>query len=54
MTYSLCPIGNTDWQMKADKVTLNPKTNYGIAKNVTIEFMGIPIDGIYLQLHCLG
>ncbi|CAC9608576.1 LPS-assembly protein LptD @ Organic solvent tolerance protein precursor [uncultured Gammaproteobacteria bacterium] len=43
MTYSLCPIGNTDWQMKADKVTLNPKTNYGIAKNVTIEFMGIPI-----------
>ncbi|WXT99860.1 MAG: LPS-assembly protein LptD [Catillopecten margaritatus gill symbiont] len=43
MSYSLCPIGNTDWQMKADKVTLNPKTNLGVAENVTIEFMGVPI-----------
>ncbi|RUA07153.1 MAG: LPS-assembly protein LptD [Gammaproteobacteria bacterium] len=43
VTYSLCPIGNTDWQMKADKVTLDTKANLGIAKNVTIEFMGIPI-----------
>lgn len=43
MTYSLCPIGNTDWQVKANKVTINPKTNRGIAENVTIEFMGVPI-----------
>ena len=43
MTYSLCPIGNTDWQIKADKVTLNQKTNRGVAENITVEFMGVPI-----------
>ncbi len=43
MSYSLCPIGNADWQMKADKVTLDTKANSGVAENVTVEFMGIPI-----------
>ncbi|KAA0446179.1 MAG: LPS-assembly protein LptD [Candidatus Thioglobus sp.] len=43
MSYSLCPLGNTDWQMKADKVTLDQQANLGIAKNVTVEFMGVPI-----------
>jgi len=43
MSYSLCPLGNTDWQMKADKVTLDQKANRGVAENVTVEFMGVPI-----------
>lgn len=43
VTYSLCPIGNTDWQMKADKVTLDQKGNRGVAENVTVEFLGVPI-----------
>jgi LPS-assembly protein len=43
LTYSLCPVGNTDWQMKADKVTLNQENNLGVAKNVTLEFLGVPI-----------
>lgn len=43
MSYSLCPLGNTDWQMKADKVTLDSKANLGVAENVTVEFMGVPI-----------
>ncbi|WP_238924430.1 LPS-assembly protein LptD [Candidatus Vesicomyidisocius sp. SY067_SCS001] len=42
-SYSLCPLGNSDWQMKADKIILNSTTNKGIAKNVTIEFLGITI-----------
>ncbi|NYT52213.1 MAG: LPS-assembly protein LptD [Candidatus Vesicomyosocius endoextente] len=42
-SYSLCPLGNSDWQMKADKIILNPTTNKGIAKNITIEFLGITI-----------
>lgn len=42
-TYSLCPIGNTDWMIKAEKITLDTAENRGIAKNMTLEFMGVPI-----------
>lgn len=42
-SYSLCPLGNTDWRMKADQITLNSKTNRGVAKDVTVEFFGVPI-----------
>lgn len=42
-SYSLCPLGNSDWQMKADKITLDPSTNTGVAEEVTIEFLGMPI-----------
>jgi LPS-assembly protein len=43
VSYTLCPVGNTDWVMKAAKITLNSKANKGIAENVTIELMGVPI-----------
>lgn len=43
ITYSLCPIGNTDWQIKADKMILDQKANRGVGENVTVEFMGVPI-----------
>ncbi|MCS5586788.1 MAG: LPS assembly protein LptD, partial [Gammaproteobacteria bacterium] len=42
-TYSLCPIGNTDWRMKANKITLNTTENLGVAEDVTVEFFGVPI-----------
>lgn len=42
-SYSLCPLGNTDWRMKADQITLNSKTNKGVAEDVTVEFLGVPI-----------
>lgn len=48
-SYSLCPIGNTDWQIKADKITLNTQANRGVAEDVTLEFFGIPF--IYLPKY---
>lgn len=39
-SYSLCPLGNSDWQMKAGKITLNSSANKGVAEDVTIEFLG--------------
>ena len=42
-SYSLCPLGNTDWQMKADQITLNSKTNRGVANDVVVEFLGVPV-----------
>jgi hypothetical protein len=32
VSYTLCPVGNTDWVMKAAKITLNSKANKGIAE----------------------
>jgi LPS-assembly protein len=43
VSYSLCPLGNTDWQIKADKISLNSDTNRGVANNVVIEFLGVPV-----------
>jgi LPS-assembly protein len=43
VSYSLCPLGNTDWQMKADQITLNSQTNRGVADDVVVEFLGVPV-----------
>lgn len=43
VNYSLCPIGNIDWQIKADKITLDTESNLGKAEEVTLEFLGVPI-----------
>lgn len=42
-TYTLCPLGNSDWIIKAKEMTLNSDNNRGIAKNATLEFLGVPI-----------
>ena len=43
VSYTLCPLGNTDWQMKADQITLNSATNRGVASDVVVEFLGVPV-----------
>jgi len=47
--YSLCPLGQSDWRVKAQKITLNTEKNKGIAKNATLEFFGVPIA--YIPHH---
>lgn len=48
-TYTLCPLGNSDWIIKAKEMTLNSDNNRGIAKNATLEFLGVPI--LYTPYH---
>jgi len=48
-TYTLCPIGNSDWLINADKIRLNKITNRGEAEQVTLSFHGIPL--IYSPTH---
>lgn len=43
VSYTLCPIGNTDWVIKASKMILNSEANKGVAENIIIELMGVPI-----------
>jgi LPS-assembly protein len=48
-SYSLCPLGQSDWRVKAQQITLNSEKNKGVAKNATVEFFGIPIA--YIPHH---
>lgn len=41
--YTTCPVGNTDWLLKAPDMTLDTLTNTGVAHDVTIDFLGLPI-----------
>lgn len=41
--YTTCPPGNMDWFLKAPDLSLDMSTNTGIAHDVTIDFLGIPI-----------
>ena len=42
-TYSLCPLNENDWLIKADSIELNLDKNRGIADNATLVFYGFPI-----------
>lgn len=42
-TYTTCPVGNDDWQVKAGELELDNIRNLGTARNVKIEYLGVPI-----------
>jgi len=42
-TYTKCPVGNLSWNIDADSIVLNSKTNRGKAKNAILNFHGIPV-----------
>lgn len=41
--YTTCPPGHMDWFLKAPDLSLDMSTNTGIAHDVTIDFLGIPV-----------
>ena len=41
-TYSTCDFEDRDWEMKAEKVTLDREKSVGTARNVTAKFKGVP------------
>lgn len=41
--YTTCPLGNEDWLLKAPDLSLDTSTNTGVAHDVTIDFLGLPI-----------
>jgi len=42
-TYTKCPVGNLNWNIDADSIVLNSKTNRGKAKNAVLKLHGVPI-----------
>ncbi|HEV7631600.1 MAG TPA: LPS assembly protein LptD [Steroidobacteraceae bacterium] len=43
VTYTTCPRGSTDWQIKAANIKLDTKAQNGIARDAKLEFKGVPI-----------
>ena len=42
-TYTSCPAGNQDWQLKIEDLKLDYTTNLGAARQVRVEYMDVPI-----------
>jgi LPS-assembly protein len=45
-SYTTCDPGKVDWQLKASRIDLDESDNTGEARNVRLEFKGVPL--IYL------
>jgi LPS-assembly protein len=43
VSYTTCPVGNEDWMLKASDINLDTKLQEGVAHNVTMRFMNVPI-----------
>lgn len=42
-SYSTCPPQDKDWELRAREVTLDQATSQGTARNVVLDFKGLPI-----------
>ncbi len=42
-TYTQCAPGNDTWSLKGSQITLNPKSQQGVATNVRLHIRGIPV-----------
>ncbi|MGH8495156.1 MAG: LPS-assembly protein LptD [Gammaproteobacteria bacterium] len=43
VSYTTCPAGNDDWELLASRIRLDHDAGTGTARNVRIDFMGVPI-----------
>lgn len=41
--YTTCPAGNADWELKASRINVDQARGSGSARNVQVDFKGIPI-----------
>ena len=42
ITYTTCPRGGDDWMLRADKLELDQNTGKAVARNVKLDFYGVP------------
>lgn len=41
--YTTCPPGSNDWVMRADDIDIDTRDGVGTARNITMNFQGVPI-----------
>ena len=43
VSYTTCPKGSTDWQILADRVSIDTARSMGTAHDARVEFLGVPL-----------
>ena len=43
VTYTTCPKGQADWELRARRITLNTHTKRGVGQSTRVVFKGVPI-----------
>ncbi len=43
VAYTICPIGNNDWMLRASQLEIDSDRQVGVARNARVEFLGVPI-----------
>jgi LPS-assembly protein len=43
VSYTTCPAGSTDWQILADRVSIDTARSMGTARDARVEFLGVPL-----------
>ncbi len=41
--YTTCPVGHTDWRIRADSLAINTVKSTGTARDARVEFFGVPL-----------
>ncbi len=41
--FTTCPAGKTDWELRADSIVIDQKTQQGKGRNVRVDLKGVPI-----------
>jgi LPS-assembly protein len=41
--YTTCPVGSSDWQILADRVSIDTARSMGTARDARVEFFGVPL-----------
>lgn len=41
--FTTCPTGQTDWELRADSIEIDQKTQQGKGRNVRVDLKGVPI-----------
>ena len=41
--FTTCPAGKTDWELRADSIEIDQKTQQGTGRNVRVDLKGVPI-----------
>lgn len=43
VSYTTCPAGSADWELKLSDLDINQQTHTGTGRNVRLDFLGVPI-----------
>jgi LPS-assembly protein len=41
--YTACPPGNNDWQLRAERISIDQESRVGTGRDVRLDFKGVPI-----------